>query len=131
MGATDAHGKDRVEHTRRITHLSKPSELAVASSLSRWARVTVMRSVEEREEAMSAALPLRLGDVCEDAAQFLEVEVLVRDARIEPARERLSAVLVANEAAEAAREGVDSAGGSWIHIPYAFMLASVSSHHTA
>ena len=34
-------------------------------------------------------------------------------------------------ASEAAREGVDSAGGSWIHIPYAFMLASVSSHHTA
>ena len=66
----------------------------------------MMRSVEVREEAMSLALPLRLGDVCEDAAQFLEVEVLVRDARIEPAKERLSAVLVANEAVEAAREGV-------------------------
>ncbi len=105
-GGMVAHGRVSFHVAERAkTHLSKPSELAVASSLSRWARVTVMRSVDEREPVMSVALPLRLGDVCEEAAQFLEVEELVRGARIEPATERLSADLVAKEAVEAAREG--------------------------
>ena len=65
----------------------------------------VMRSVEVREEAMSLALPLRLGvGGADELGQFLEVDELFRGARIEPAMERLSAALVANEAVDAARE---------------------------
>ena len=54
---------------------------------------------------MSLALPLRLEEAAEEAAQGVVVEELFRGPRIEPATERLSVALVAKEAVDAAREG--------------------------
>ena len=64
-----------------------------------------MKSDDVREAAMSLALPFRREDVAKEPAQFLVVEVLVREARIEPETERLSAALDAKEEVEAARDG--------------------------
>lgn len=64
-----------------------------------------MKSAEVREPAMSLTLPFRRGDVAEEPGQFLDVEALVRGARIEPATERLSAVWVAKVVVDAASDG--------------------------
>lgn len=64
-------------------------------------------SVDVRELAMSLALPFRLVCLVEEPAQFLDVEVLVlgRGPRIEPAMDGLSGVLEEKEAVERVRDG--------------------------
>ena len=70
-------------------------------------RTNVIMSVEVRGAVISLALPLRRADVAEEPAQFLDVEVLVlgRGPRIEPAMDGLSGVLEEKEAVERVRDG--------------------------
>ena len=60
----------------------------------------MIRSVDVRELDMSFTMPLRRGDEVGELVQFLDVEVLVRRARIEPVIERLSAAFAAKDVEE-------------------------------
>lgn len=60
----------------------------------------MIRSVDVRELDMSFAVPFRRGDEVGELGQFLDVEVLVRRARMEPVIERLSAAFAAKDVEE-------------------------------
>ena len=60
----------------------------------------MIRSVDVRELDMSFAVPVRRGDEVGELGQFLDVEVLVRRARMEPVIERLSAAFAAKDVEE-------------------------------